>query len=56
MVVKTEAKFTNLKLSRDCHKRAKSSATMIGEEFYEFVETAINERIDKLKKAGRLTI
>lgn len=51
-----EIKFTNLKLSRECHKLAKASATMIGEEFYEFVETAIRDRIDKLKKSGRLTI
>jgi hypothetical protein len=48
-------KHTNLKLSLECHIKAKSAAPMIGEGFYQFVETAIWERLKKLTDEKKIS-
>jgi hypothetical protein len=48
--------YTQLKIPRATRNRAKAAAQLMGEELYSFVTTAIEERLDRLKKEGRLNI
>jgi len=48
--------YTQLKLGSELHRKIKASAFLLGEEIHEFVSVACNERFDRLREEGRLSI
>lgn len=47
---------TNLKIDPEVHRQAKATAVLIQEGLYQFVETAIKERLQRLRSEGKVTI
>lgn len=56
MLTPTKTKYTNLKLSRECHRLAKAAAYLQGMEFYRYVEEAVWDRIKRDKKSGKVRL
>lgn len=47
-------KYTNLKIEPETRRLAKAAAGYLGEEYYTFVDTAIQERLVRLKNEGKI--
>lgn len=49
-------KVTNLRLPPECHNRARAAALLLKESLSDFIAKSVDDRIEKLKKEGTLTL